>query len=377
MRALVSILVLLSFAPRAADAATWVVRPGESIQAAVDAAVSGDTILVRPGSYGGNGGAALVHVRTSGLTLRGSASAVLDASGYRHGVLVGEQPRAGAEPCPEPSVRGFELVGFTVRGAGESALRLEGVDGFSLRDGVYLDNARHGASLVCAAHGAIGNGYLAGHGAAAIEVAASSHVTVEETSVTASVIGIAIENSTHVLVRRNQVFGNGAGVAIAVQPQRPVPHTDRVRIEDNAIIENNLARPATPGVATFVTTLPSGVGILNAGGDHVAIERNVVLGNDSFGVAALASPLAHLDSRSDSFVDAQSVQRNVILMNGHDPDPLRAAVPGADIVFVPDRIDFQSGAIVEPDPDPSDNCYGENRFFTDSPMEVTGSLACP
>ena len=46
-------------------------------------------------------------------------------------------------------------------------------------------------------------------------------------------------------------------------------------------------------------------------------------------------------------------------------------------MFVPDRIDFANGRLVELDPDSSDNCYGDNRFFTDSPMEVTGSLACP
>ena len=156
-----------------------------------------------------------------------------------------------------------------------------------------------------------------------------------------------------------------------------MPLTDRVRIEENSIIENNLEDRAAPGVDAGVGAIPRGAGILNAGGDHVSIERNVILGNDSFGVASFASPFARLDPRSDPFVDAQSVKRNVILLNGHDPDPLRAATPGADIVFVPDRIDFAEGRLVERDPDSSDNCYGDNRFFTDSPMEVTGSLACP
>ncbi len=41
----------------------------------------------------------------------------------------------------------------------------------------------------------------------------------------------------------------------------------------------------------------------------------------------------------------------MILLNGHDPDPLRAATPGADIVFVPDLTDF--------------------------PTDVTASLSCP
>jgi hypothetical protein len=80
-----------------------------------------------------------------------------------------------------------------------------------------------------------------------------------------------------------------------------------VRIEENSIIENNFERGAVPVGDAGVGAIPTGAGILNAGGDHVSIERNVVLGNDSFGVAALASPLARLDARSDPFVDAQSV----------------------------------------------------------------------
>ncbi|MEX2205721.1 MAG: right-handed parallel beta-helix repeat-containing protein [Myxococcota bacterium] len=382
MRALALVLLLLVGAVPAA-AATRVVGSGESIQAAVDAAEPGDTVLVRPGSYAGPGGVALVHVRKSGLILRATRSALLDARGYRYGVLVGDERAVGADACKPPTVRGFALEGFTIRGAGQAGLHLAGVDGFALRDGVYLDNARHGVFPLCAAHGQIAENFAAGHGDAAIAVVGSSHVVVEDNSVTRSAIGIAIENSSHALVRKNQLFGNSAGLLIAVLAGRPLPLTDRVRIEENSIIENNHGgRPAPSadagvGAIASAAGIPTGAGILNAGGDHVSIERNVVLGNDSFGVAAFASPDARQDPRSDPFVDAQSVQRNVILLNGHDPDPLRASTPGADIVFVPDRIDFANGRLVELDPDSSDNCYGDNRYFTDSPMEVTGSLACP
>src|SRR4051812_40053209 len=51
----------------AAAAAGHVVRPGQSIQAAVDAAQPGDTIVVRPGTYRES-----VLITKPGLTLRGS-----------------------------------------------------------------------------------------------------------------------------------------------------------------------------------------------------------------------------------------------------------------------------------------------------------------
>jgi parallel beta-helix repeat protein len=376
MRALPLVLLLL-FAALPAEARTWVVKSGESIQAAVDLAASGDTVLVRAGRYSGPGGLALVQVRTSGLSLRATRSAVIDAHGYRYGILVGEDAPIVPEGCPPVTVRGFEISGITIRNAEHTGLRLEGVDGFTLRDGVYLDNDEHGSSPICSSHGLIVGNYAAGHKHAAIYLGESSHVVVERNAVTTSAIGVEIENSSYAIVRKNQLFGNTAGVLVIVLPSLPFPFTDHVRIEGNSIIENNFPNPIAATSGDDVGTIPTGSGILNLGGDHVSIERNVILGNDSFGVATIASPFVALDSRIEPFVDDQRVKRNVILLNGHDPDPLRAAMPGADIVFVPDRIDFATGTVFQTDPDPSDSCYGENRFFTEFPTDVTASLSCP
>jgi pectin methylesterase-like acyl-CoA thioesterase len=51
--------------PASARAATQVVHPGGSIQAAVDAGSRGDTIVVRAGTYRES-----VTIHTNGLTLR-------------------------------------------------------------------------------------------------------------------------------------------------------------------------------------------------------------------------------------------------------------------------------------------------------------------
>ena len=102
--------VLLLADPGAAPAATHVVNPGESIQAAVDAARPGDTILVKAGVYAPTPGAhSVVHVTTDDLTLTASLGAVIGAADAPYGILVGPdlpRHRSGcpAAPCP-PATR--------------------------------------------------------------------------------------------------------------------------------------------------------------------------------------------------------------------------------------------------------------------------------
>ena len=360
-----------------ARARTIEVSPGESIQAAVDRAESGDTIEVHPGTYAGDGGLALVHVRKSGIRLEGTRSAVIDARGYRYGILVGEDGPVGPQGCVPVSVRSFSLDGFTVRSAVHAGMRLTGVDGFTVRGGAYLENGEYGVRPRCSAHGLVSGNFISGQRDAAIHVGDSDHVVVENNAVTESGVGVVVENSSFTVLRHNQIFGNAAGIVVLVRPNLPLPITDHVRISENSIVQNDLPNPVSLDGGDSTGAIPSGAGVLNAGGDHVTIERNIILGNDSFGVATVASPFALADPRIDPFPDDQRVERNVILLNGQSPDRERPTPPGADIVFVPGLVDFSTGAVLAPDPDSADDCFGDNRFFTEHPAGVTGGMACP
>lgn len=377
MRRLISTLVVALLAAAAARARTIDVPAGASIQAAVDGAEPGDTIAVQPGTYSGPGGLALVHVRTSGLRFEAPRSAVLDAAGYRYAILVGEDVPPSAEGCVDVSVRGFALAGFTFKGALHAGLHLSGVDGFTVRGGAYLENGATGVAGVCSAHGLIARNYAAGHRDAAIQIANSDHVVVEDNAMTEGGVGALIENSTFAVVRHNQIFGNAAGVVVIARPNLPLPLCDHVRIAENAIVQNDLPNPSPPDGGDGAGQVPTGSGVLNAGADHVSIERNLILGNDSFGVATVANPFALVDPRIDPFVDEQRVAKNVVLLNGQSPDPERPGPPGADIVFVPNLLDFSTNTVLRVDPEPDDNCFGDNRSFTQQPAGVTESLACP
>src|SRR5262249_11245495 len=313
----------------------------------------------------------------SGLRLSAPRAAVLDAAGYRYAILVGDDGPVDAQSCLDVTVRGFALAGFTLKGAQHAGLRLAGVDGFTVREGAYLGKGRARVAPVCSAHGLVARNYAAGHRDAAVHLANSDHVVVEDNALTEGGIGALVENSTFAVVRHNQIFGNSAGVVVAVRPNLPLPLCDHVRIAENAIVQNDLPNPSPPDAGEGAGPVPTGSGILNAGADHVSIERNLILGNGSFGIATVANPFALVDLRIDPFVDDQRVARNVVLLNGQDPDPERPGPPGADIVFLPNLIDFRGGAVLRVDPDPGDDCFGDNRSFTEQPPGVVESLACP
>jgi parallel beta-helix repeat protein len=369
------VALALSLAPSVAVARTLVVHPGESIQDAVDQAGPGDTVKVMPGVYTGTpGDPCVVEVSQSGLTLRGSPDAVIDAAGHTFGVCVGERAPIGPEGCPAVTVHGFRFEGFTVRDAGFTGVFLIGVDGFELLDSRYLDNDEYGPFPVCSAHGRIAGNFASGHDDAAIYVGNDDTVVVEGNFVTDSTIGVEIENSENAIVRNNTLTGNTAGVLVVVLPGLPKPFTEDVTIVGNFIARNNRANPFGPGDPDDLALLPVGTGILNVGGDRVQIRGNAILQNNSFGVGLIGNPFVFFDSRIEPFVDGNRVRGNAILANGSAPDPDRPTTPGADIVFAPDVA--VGGVTLIPDPDPSDNCFAQNLFGTDFPAGVTSAFPC-
>jgi polygalacturonase len=91
-----------------------------TIQAAVDAANAGDTIVVPPGTYHET-----VVVDKDDLTIRGSVAANLDAAGHEFGIRVGTGDITGDPPvCPPVSVHNFTLDGLTIRNSDDIGIFL-------------------------------------------------------------------------------------------------------------------------------------------------------------------------------------------------------------------------------------------------------------
>ncbi len=337
-----------------------------TIQAAVDAAQPGDTILVPPGTYRES-----VLVTTSHLKIVGSRAAILDAAGFRTGIRVGTGriSRGGPSPaCPPLAVEGFTLDGLTIRHAGFSGVFLVGVDGYHLTGSRYVDNPVYGPYPVCSRNGLIDFNRVVGGGSAVgpspdtgIYVGDDDQVTVRHNRVTNYVIGVVVENSIDATVNDNLLKQNTAGVYVAVLPDHPRPFTEDVVIGRNQVLHNNLPNPVPADSGDEIGGVPTGAGIVNLGGDHVVIRDNRVLHNDSLGIAIVQNLLAPADPRIEPNPDFNQVRGNVILHNGRHPDPIRAITPGADIVY------DGSGA---------GTCFADNIFKTEFPTGITAHFPC-
>ena len=82
-------------------------------------------------------------------------------------------------------------------------------------------------------------------------------------------------------------------------------------------------------------SLPSGIGLLNLGGDRVLVRNNVVMQNNTAGIIVIQLPpaVASLDGRIDPIPDYNQIRNNVVLQNGGKPDPKLAPLPASDLIW--------------------------------------------
>jgi parallel beta-helix repeat protein len=320
----------------------------------------GDTVLVPPGTYRES-----VLIDKSDLTLRGSRGAEIDAHGFTNGITVGtgeETPGPDGFPvCPPLALRNVTVEGLTVRNAEDNGIFMIGVDGFQVRGGRYLDNHEYGVFPRCSTHGAIEGSLAEGANDTGIYVGNDTEVTVTGNRATGNTSGFEVENSSDVVVRGNRSTGNTAGILVFVLPGLPRTTTDHVLVEGNVVTRNNRPNPVPPDSGEDLGLVPTGSGILDIAGDDVTFRRNVVVGNDSVGIAVLATPFAGQDPRVEPNPDRTRVVDNVFLHNGLHPDPLRAGERAADVVY---------------DGSGTGNCFARNVFRTDFPSGITAQFPC-
>jgi parallel beta-helix repeat protein len=299
---------MLTLAP-AASADTIDVLPGDSIQAAVNHASPGDTIVVHPGVYHQS-----VVINKNHLTLHGagasSAGTVImpPASSNRclHGAsgfcVFGTQsgPRIGI------TVEGFEFKGFGAFGlVGFGAKNLTVRHNFAVNTGDY--------GITC--FGCTGLRYLfnkaTGAGEAGFYIGDSPNAaaTVIGNESYGNLFGFFLRDANFGVLRGNKAHNNCMGIALLNTGAPSNVHG--WAILENDANQNTKSCPGGEGPPI------SGVGIGLIGANHNRIRHNTVWGNHPSGPSASTGGIVLLDNRSDGGTtpNGNEIRANVLYRN--------------------------------------------------------------
>jgi nitrous oxidase accessory protein NosD len=263
------------------------VRPGQSIQAAVDAARPGDTVVVLRGTYREQ-----VRVSTNRVALRtrGAVTLMPPASGGGRCDVIAPTgicvlPRDLDTSGPRPtytsrvsgvSIRGFRIVGFQAFGIfafGSQGLRVSRVRA--------VDNGVYGIARFDSNDGYIRDSAASGSEEAGLYVGDSprSHALVEHNRTWDNGYGIFVRHVHLATVRHNTVWANCLGVFLLDDGQ-PEGNGDNT-VTRNTVRDNNRQCAASEQAPAL-----SGGGIVMYGSQHNRIERNTVRGNRGTTVAS-------------------------------------------------------------------------------------------
>jgi cytochrome c peroxidase len=298
------------------------VAAGDSIQAAVDKAAPGDTIIVAPGLYHES-----ITVKVPGVTLKGQGSGdarpVLDGQNrFENGVLA----TAGAFTIENLVVRNYLKNGVIVRGA----------DGATFRDLRTENTGEYGVFPVESANVLVERCVTSGVSDTGIYVGQSRDIVIRDSEAFGNTSGVEIENSINAVVENNYVHDNSGGILVFLLPEHVSKENHHNTIRNNRIEGNN--KPNTAPKEMIVSTVPVGTGVFIMAADDNEVTGNQITNNQSFGVA-----IANLTQAlpKDSYFDVgiyserNHVHGNIFTGNGGSPDDevVKAGLPGADLLW--------------------------------------------
>lgn len=370
MRRLVLALILLSVGIGCGDdddgnSDTITVRPGESIQAAVDAAPPGGRVEVMPGEYiETHGGQAAVLVEKSleliGLNDDGEVK-ILPGPGNTEGIWV----RGTADAFVEDIL----IEGFTVDGFEENGIWTYYVRNFEIRDN-NVGNADHvGIYPQLSAQGLVRDNTAFGGLDSAMWVSGSEDIRVIDNEVYGAPIGLQVNVSKRIEVEDITAFDNVVGITFT----HPLASGLGANVDDafgyrseslwfanSEVFENNLPNPVSGGL---VGQLPTGTGVLLIGHDRAYIEDNSVTDNDYAGLVVVDHCVVTGDTDDDCAPDENTIVRNTITGNGTNPsDDNPFADLASDVV------------VVAPG---TGNCMADNTYDTNVGADAIEAESCP
>ncbi|MGW7366340.1 right-handed parallel beta-helix repeat-containing protein [Streptomyces sp. NPDC054841] len=298
----------LGAAAPARSGVTHDVHPGESIQAAVNAAKPGDIISVAPGTYHES-----VLIKKSDLTLIGAGART----------VIKPSTGAATHACAQAG-NGICVLGTTAKPAQNVQIRSLKVEGFR-KNGIWASrtnkliirrvtsekNGNWGIAEERSLRSVIRENTARNNAESGIFVSNTTDteagaVNTRRTLVTGNLltgnrIGLTVRRLRNLTVQNNELSSNCAGMFVV--GDESVPRTGDLAVRGNHVHHNNKSCPKTARLPRI-----QGAGIVLTGVEDAVVESNMVWGN------AGTSPFSGGIVLFKSIVGAPST-RNVIKDN--------------------------------------------------------------
>jgi nitrous oxidase accessory protein NosD len=293
-----------------------VVLPGESIQAAVDRAVTGDTVVVESGTY-----TQTVRIAKNGISLiAGSQPVVLRApKRFPDGITVGSPSE-----CSAGRVQGIQVAGFTVSGFADAGIAVICADHWELTGNHASNDGWYGVYTSYCTNGQLHGNFASGATRAGIHIGLSQDIEAVHNTARQNVIGFEVRETIRSTLDSNKADSNTAGIFEMIMPGDALERNRDNLLSDNLVERNNRPNKCSPPTDP-VCKVPPGVGIAVVGGSHNLNLRNRVIGNDTFGIgvtdvcSAFEIPPSRCDKLGfDPLANYTRTEQNIALQNRVD-----------------------------------------------------------
>ncbi|MEL6707560.1 MAG: parallel beta-helix domain-containing protein [Pseudomonadota bacterium] len=308
----------ITAAPALADNHT--IAPGEGaaerLQEALILAEPGDTIMLEAGRYELTEGLSLdvEGVTIRGVGMEGAKQSILDFTnqqGAGEGLLV--------------TSHNVTLRDFAVENAKGDGIKSKDADNIIYHGlrvewtaGPKASNGAYGIYPVESSNVLVQDSYVRGASDAGIYVGQSENIIVRRNRVVENVAGIEIENSNYAEVTENLTTKNTGGILVFDLPGLPKVGGGSVLVARNAIIDNNTDNFAPEG--NIVASVPAGTGVMVMANTNVQVMENALVNNETSHVMLIAYTQPYTDERYQPRPVDVVLKNNVYGTGGAKPD---------------------------------------------------------
>jgi cytochrome c peroxidase len=298
------------------------VRPGESIQEAVDKAGRNGVVRIYPGTYHEN-----VLVIHHGVTIEGV-------------IRNGKRPVLDGRNLLPDAISGlgndFKVANLEIRNYQGNGVVVHKARNVVFRNLVLHNTGLYGVYPIECDGVLVEGCKVSGTRDAGIYVGQSRNIVVRRNEAFQNVTGIEIENSVNAIVEDNYVHNNTGGILVFLLPFNPSKVQDGCIVRRNRVINNNTPNFADP--EAIVSNVLKGTGIMLLAADNTEVYENEIVGNGTFGIMTIGLRLlfpAPTPLDVDPNPDGNRIYNNILRDNGKDPDERlkRFGIPPVDLLW--------------------------------------------